>query len=379
MLQQEPTPSSAIFEVLPNELIGEILSHISHVELIFNTSHVCKCWRNLCGEYILQGYEKTFNSLSENSTRQVDLNGFLESVNGRKFKKYLLRKEAFEFASKLARNSTKSVDIKSCFAMERWVDAELSILKGYFNIFTDMEELPMFPIRKPTVIESNQAPPSSFFGNTLSFLGSLFSKSNNTTNVNQTVTSEQPPKSEFDYLTKVLLDGDYASGKTSLLNCAMNDTPVNASMNSHMTTIGIDFAIKSFHIGETTKIKLQLWDQCGPERFRSITSAYYKNSSVILLLVDPSSEYSTLESMNQKLTAIKENAPKAEVILITTKKDQNNERLISNEIADKYAFENFGGLHLDITNTNIEEPSAIIWYCAILKYLLAPGVGNKLI
>ena len=47
-------------------------------------------------------------------------------------------------------------------------------------------------------------------------------------------------------------------------------------------------------------------------------------------------------------------------------------RNVSNEQADQFAFENYGGIHLDITNTQLEDPKNIVLYCALLKYFLSP-------
>jgi Ras-related protein Rab-8A len=55
--------------------------------------------------------------------------------------------------------------------------------------------------------------------------------------------------------------------------------------SSFITTIGIDFKIKSITIGDA-KVKLQIWDTAGQERFRTITTAYYRGAMGILLVYD---------------------------------------------------------------------------------------------
>ena len=61
--------------------------------------------------------------------------------------------------------------------------------------------------------------------------------------------------------------------------------------SSFITTIGIDFKIKSILIDES-KVKLQIWDTAGQERFRTITTAYYRGAMGILLVYDVSDEAS---------------------------------------------------------------------------------------
>ncbi|EFC38669.1 small GTPase [Naegleria gruberi] len=387
MQQQE------IFQILPNELIGEIIcGHIHHVELIFSLRNVCRYWRGICHELIWDHYQETILNLNKSCKQVEDLDDFLDSKEGRKFTKYLLRKQVYELACKLSIiGSGDGEGNKQIIAMkEKWVDEELRILKGYFERYSDLQESPNIAIVKP------QQQPSSkgFFGGALSFIGSFFSsntqsnsQSNSQSNaqsnsqsitsnvVNSATPTQNLPPPTHDYLTKVLLDGDSGSGKTSLLNCSMNGLVVEQN-GAYYPSIGVDFAIKMFHFGDTTRVKLQLWDQCGPERYRSISMSFYRGAATVLLLLDPNSykEYA-IKSLEERLKSIKKHAPKAEIIFITTKKDKNHERCMSNEQADQFAFDNFGGMHLDITNTQLEEPKRIICYSALLKYLLSSNIS----
>ena len=50
-------------------------------------------------------------------------------------------------------------------------------------------------------------------------------------------------------------------------------------------TIGIDFKIKTVEI-EGKKVKLQIWDTSGQERFDAITRQYYRGAMGIILVYD---------------------------------------------------------------------------------------------
>eukprot|EP00013_Stygamoeba_regulata_P000273 CAMPEP_0177636530 /NCGR_PEP_ID=MMETSP0447-20121125/4488_1 /TAXON_ID=0 /ORGANISM="Stygamoeba regulata, Strain BSH-02190019" /LENGTH=218 /DNA_ID=CAMNT_0019138399 /DNA_START=226 /DNA_END=882 /DNA_ORIENTATION=- len=91
----------------------------------------------------------------------------------------------------------------------------------------------------------------------------------------------------YDYLIKLLLIGDSGVGKSCLLLRFSDDsfTP------SFITTIGIDFKIRTIELGGK-KIKLQIWDTAGQERFRTITTAYYRGAMGILLVYDVTEERS---------------------------------------------------------------------------------------
>jgi small GTP-binding protein len=49
----------------------------------------------------------------------------------------------------------------------------------------------------------------------------------------------------------------------------------------HNSTIGVDFKIKTI-IVDNKKIKFTLWDTAGQDRFRTITSNYYKGSDGVI-------------------------------------------------------------------------------------------------
>ncbi len=76
--------------------------------------------------------------------------------------------------------------------------------------------------------------------------------------------------------------------------------------SSFITTIGIDFKIKSIMCGDA-KVKLQIWDTAGQERFRTITTAYYRGAMGILLVYDVSDE-SSFNNVRNWMRQIDQNA-----------------------------------------------------------------------
>lgn len=86
---------------------------------------------------------------------------------------------------------------------------------------------------------------------------------------------------DYDYLFKLLLIGNSAIGKSSLL-LRFSDNIFNESF---LPTIGVDFKIRTFDLSSKT-VKLQIWDTAGQERFKTITSSYYKGAHGIILVYD---------------------------------------------------------------------------------------------
>mmetsp|Transcript_24192 Transcript_24192/g.21997 ORF Transcript_24192/g.21997 Transcript_24192/m.21997 type:complete len:213 (+) Transcript_24192:120-758(+) len=121
---------------------------------------------------------------------------------------------------------------------------------------------------------------------------------------------------KYDYLIKLLLIGDSGVGKSCLLLRYSDDS----FTSSFITTIGIDFKIKSI-LCDDSKVKLQIWDTAGQERFRTITTAYYRGAMGILLVYDVS-EDSSFSNVRNWMRQIDQNAAEnVNRILIGNKSD----------------------------------------------------------
>mmetsp|Transcript_104983 Transcript_104983/g.338543 ORF Transcript_104983/g.338543 Transcript_104983/m.338543 type:complete len:214 (+) Transcript_104983:128-769(+) len=86
---------------------------------------------------------------------------------------------------------------------------------------------------------------------------------------------------DYDHLVKLLLLGDSAVGKSSLLmrfcDCRFD--------SNFVLTIGVDFKWKAVE-RNGRKLRLQVWDTAGQERFRTITPAYYRAAMGVVITYD---------------------------------------------------------------------------------------------
>jgi len=137
---------------------------------------------------------------------------------------------------------------------------------------------------------------------------------------------------EYDYLFKVLLIGDSGVGKSSILVRFAEDD----FEEDRPCTIGVDFKTKVLDL-DGKKINLTIWDTAGQEKFRSLTSSYYRGTQGIILVYDVTRR-SSFASLELWLGEIELYATNRDVVkfLVGNKVDKNN-REVSREEAQKFA------------------------------------------
>ncbi len=88
---------------------------------------------------------------------------------------------------------------------------------------------------------------------------------------------------EESYLFKIVIGGQGAVGKTTLLHRYLNGTFLQHSG----MTIGVAFHAKQFSLeGVQKKVKLSLWDLGGQERFRFLQANYSKGAKAAVVFFD---------------------------------------------------------------------------------------------
>ena len=140
-------------------------------------------------------------------------------------------------------------------------------------------------------------------------------------------------KMSEDCVYKVLLLGDSTVGKT----CFLMKYTDKSFQEVHMSTIGLDYRLKTMTLKNGKNIKLQIWDTAGQDRFRAITKNYYKGANGIILIYDVTS-IQTYENVKNWITQIREEASKNVVIYIAGNKiDMEEERKVTTEEGQKLA------------------------------------------
>lgn len=132
---------------------------------------------------------------------------------------------------------------------------------------------------------------------------------------------------------KVILVGAQSVGKSSILCQLINSQFPTA----YQATVGIDYHTYSSSIAGKT-YSLQVWDTAGQEKFRALTSTYYKSCNGCICVYDLS-DPSSLEKADYYLTkATEEDIPISCTFLVGNKVDLlGEEEPSSNSLAKEGA------------------------------------------
>ena len=165
-------------------------------------------------------------------------------------------------------------------------------------------------------------------------------------------TNPIPPNLSYDYIFKVALIGDSGTGKTSILLRFIDDT----FSEDTKSTIGVDFKIVTLELEKNIYAKMQIWDTCGSERFKSLTSSFIKTCNAFVLVFDLTRS-SSFQNIDHWINIIKENTSPKFMILIGNKSDLIEQRNVSKEMIVKYCEKNLFN-YIEISaknNTNVEK------------------------
>ena len=155
----------------------------------------------------------------------------------------------------------------------------------------------------------------------------------------------------FDIKFKILVFGESTSNKASLIRRYTKDQFGGIYLN----TVGIDFQDKLIQI-EDKKVKLQIWDTAGHERFRNVAKNYFQNTQGFVLVYNITDRQS-FEKLSFWLEQIKLNASeKIKIVLVGNNCDLANARQVSIEEGEAFAKKNnmkfFEASPKDGTNVN---------------------------
>jgi len=129
---------------------------------------------------------------------------------------------------------------------------------------------------------------------------------------------------------KVVLIGDFATGKTSLIRRYVD----NQFSDEYLTTIGVKISKKTLKISDEVELQLMIWDIEGHTDVKATNPAYVMGAHGVILVGDITREKS-IENIPLHLELVNKLLKKVPVIIALNKSDLiTNQDTIETKILD---------------------------------------------
>ena len=143
---------------------------------------------------------------------------------------------------------------------------------------------------------------------------------------------------QYDLSFKMIVIGDAGVGKS----CLTSQASKGIFEESYSATVGFEFLVFNVKLNEKV-VKLQIWDTCGQELYRSLISSFYRNSSLAMMVyaINNKESFMHIESWLKEVKL--QSNPDIKVFLIGNKSDLEEERKVTLEEAKTFKEEH--GIH----------------------------------
>ena len=151
------------------------------------------------------------------------------------------------------------------------------------------------------------------------------------------ITCEPLPEeySAYDLSFKLIVIGDSAVGKS----CLTMKATKNFFEEFYSPTVGFEFFTFNVKVNDKA-IKLQIWDTCGQEVYRSLIQSFYRNSSLAMMVYSINSKES-FDNVEMWLRELRTHSnPDVKVFLIGNKSDLEAEREVTTEQGENFYKQN---------------------------------------
>ena len=175
---------------------------------------------------------------------------------------------------------------------------------------------------------------------------------------------------EEDQDIKVILVGETATGKTSLINTSVGlefKEKVESTQSSSILQKKITINNKEYLIN--------LWDTIGQEQFRSLTNLFMKGAKVVIFVYDITrlESFEQLEYWHKNTKEILGDKPILGIV--GNKSDLYLKEKVKEEVAEQYAEQK--GIPLKITSAKIPQTFCQFLEELVTKYIEKTGKTNK--
>lgn len=119
-----------------------------------------------------------------------------------------------------------------------------------------------------------------------------------------------------EYKWKIVMVGDFAVGKTSLVRRFVYDE----FSDSYLTTIGVKVTKKEVVINNSINADLLLWDIAGSDKFTKISPEYIKGASAGIIVADLTRK-DTIENISSHVDLLQSVNPDMYIFIAMNKSD----------------------------------------------------------
>lgn len=186
------------------------------------------------------------------------------------------------------------------------------------------------------------------------------------------ILTTEEPKELREFVYKIVILGEAAVGKTSLLNRFCE----GSFQEDYKPTLGANIIRKDVDLEEAkTKIRLIMWDLAGQEKYNVIRSMYFQGCEGALFVYDVT-RYNTFDSVKSRwLRDFKKYIRKEGVyVLIGNKIDLTDERVVPTEQGKDLA-EKIKASHFIETSAKLGENIEEAFLLLVKQILLNHGVN----
>ena len=154
---------------------------------------------------------------------------------------------------------------------------------------------------------------------------------------------------------KVILIGDGEVGKTCLIQQYTN----KEFTEEHIATMSAgDKSFKEVKVGEK-KVKLEIWDTVGQEKFKSVNKIYMNQAKIALMVYDMTVQNS-FNNLQNWYNELKDKNDSVEIIgVIANKSDLYEDKVIDKEEGENYA-KSINALFFETSAMDYESVSIVL-------------------
>ena len=161
-----------------------------------------------------------------------------------------------------------------------------------------------------------------------------------TSNTEDIIQAELLPEdyNQYDLSFKMIVIGDAGVGKS----CLTSKASKGIFEESYSATVGFEFLVFNVKINDKV-VKLQIWDTCGQEIYRSLISSFYRNASLAMMVyaINDKESFIHIESWLKEVKL--QSNPDIKIFLIGNKSDLEEQRKVQLHEAKTFKEEN--GIH----------------------------------